>query len=238
MSGEHSSPLPWLRGPELPTKAPGQPLPTLGATGGSGGVGGERGAQLDPPPGSGPQPQHQGVWEPPSSSPRRRPRNKWPPVFANIVERGWEGLGPPQRVPLCRADPRGLISIPPGRSPPRLLSARPPGPRSALRCRPRQQTKAVPEPQLCPVPGSHGHSHTTGRLPACSLLVPPKPTAGPRGLPCSVSVRLLHPRPHTHPLFPSPLAHPGSSSVHPLSPCTHQGSPVPPSSLPVRPLVG
>lgn len=96
----------------------------------------------------------------PPRSPRQQPRRKWPPVFANIVVRGWEGLGPPQRAPLCCVDPQGLISIPPGRLPcsfqrlPALHPA-PPACRSAAETVPRAQLCPIPAP--FPSPGSHLH---------------------------------------------------------------------------------
>lgn len=87
--------------------------------------------------------------ESPPRLPRRRPCRKWPPVFANIVARGWEGLGPPQRAPLCRADPQGLISIPPGHSPRSFQR------RQALLLAPpacRSPAEVMPSTQLCPSP--------------------------------------------------------------------------------------
>lgn len=126
-------------------------------------------------------PQPEGDAGSPPRLPRWRPRHKWPLVFANIVARGWEGLGPPQRAPLCCADPRGLISIPPGRSPRSFqcrqasLAAPPACPSLQLQC---QAHSCAPAPHCshpggsCPHPGVLSCCVCHYPTLSCSVLVP------------------------------------------------------------------
>lgn len=202
----HSSlplPAPLAPWPGLLTKAMGSPCPSrphhLGCHGASTGHCQPRGwaprLALTPP---GQQPERDA--KSPPRPPHRWPHRKWPPVFANIVARGWEGLGPPQRAPLCRADPWGLISMRPGRSPRSFQ------PRSPLRGAPepgRSSAKrtAVPQSSTVPMPGAHTcntrlpsrclRCSPTAWLLSWSVPVPPKATEGLRASrwrthPCTV----------------------------------------------------
>lgn len=149
-------------------------------------MGGYR-AERDPQPGWG--------CGSPIGPPLRRPRKKWPPLFANIVARGWEGLGPPQRAPLCRADPWGLISILPGRSP--RSFQRPPAPCSGCR-----QKRCLP------------HSCATSLSPSSCLS---HGTLRPYAL-CSASkTHRVSPRHPPHITHPAPHAQHGAPSSPPCA---------------------